>query len=366
MTTLKLAAAGRWSPEQAWQWHQENGWQVGFNYLPRTAVNFMDMWMAQSFEPPLIREELSWARDAGFNALRTNLPFTLWQHDPESLKSRLHEFLAITNDLGFKVMLCPLDDCEFSGRPAVFGPQPEPVTGLHNSQAIGSPGRDVVVDPEQWPAVVAYVEDLLTTFGQDNRVHCWDLYNEPGNQAVFSLIKEETESHPELRSRAQELLLEVFAAARRCSPLQPLTTGAWRLNQDMGATVSFDDPLDKLALALSDVISFHAYCPKVVMERTIDELASVYDRPLYCTEWMGRHAGSWFNEQLPVLKSKGVGAFQWGLVAGATQTYLPWPHLADSLEADKYWFHDFFHADGTVYSAEEAALLKQQLSLTSK
>ena len=39
---------------------------------------------------------------------------------------------------------------------------------------------------------------------------------------------------------------------------------------------------------------------------------------------MARGNGSTFDESLPVAKKYNAGAINWGLVAGKTQTYLPW------------------------------------------
>lgn len=68
----------RWSEEKAWQWQKEHGWLRGFNYLPRTAVNWNEMWQAESFAPEVMEQELAWAHDVGYNTLRTNLPFIVF------------------------------------------------------------------------------------------------------------------------------------------------------------------------------------------------------------------------------------------------------------------------------------------------
>ena len=67
-------AVQQWSTEQAWQWWSKQPWLRGFNYLPRTAVNWTEMWQRDTFDLPTIRQELAWAREVGYNTLRTNLP----------------------------------------------------------------------------------------------------------------------------------------------------------------------------------------------------------------------------------------------------------------------------------------------------
>jgi hypothetical protein len=49
-----------------------------------------------------------------------------------------------------------------------------------------------------------------------------------------------------------------------------------------------------------------------------------FHRPILCTEYMARGAGSTFDSSLPIAKKYNVAAINWGLVAGKTQTYLPW------------------------------------------
>ena len=79
---------------------------------------------------------------------------------------------------------------------------------------------------------------------------------------------------------------------------------------------------------------------------------------------MARGNGSTFQGSLPIAKKYNVGAINWGLVAGKTQTYLPW----DSWEhpytdrEPSVWFHEIFRTDGKPYSAEETELIKRLTS----
>ena len=136
----------RWTAERAREWHEREGWLVGFNYLPRTAVNWTELWQAETFDLPTIEQELAWARGIGLNALRTNLQFLVWQHDAAGLRARIDRFLGVAARSGIRVMLCPFDDCAFSGREPYPGRQDDPIPGVHNSGAAASPGRMVVRD----------------------------------------------------------------------------------------------------------------------------------------------------------------------------------------------------------------------------
>ena len=56
-----------------------------------------------------------------------------------------------------------------------------PVPGVHNSRWAQGPGHRVVRDRKQWPRLQRYVEDIVGSFREDERIGMWDLYNEPGN-----------------------------------------------------------------------------------------------------------------------------------------------------------------------------------------
>src|SRR5690606_21185100 len=163
---------------------------------------------------------------------------------------------------------------------------------------------------------------------------------------------------------SHELLVESFIWARAASPRQPLTVGAWHIPMPWDAAgddEAYRHPIDQTALALSDVISFHAYRPPATMRSAI-RLLQRFGRPLLCTEWMARNAQSRISEQLPLLQRENVGAWQWGLVSGKTQTYLPWPQLPLAPEERTEWFHDLLHADGTPYDPAETALIAEVTS----
>ncbi|POT57997.1 1,4-beta-xylanase [Citrobacter amalonaticus] len=347
----------RWSTAQARAWYQQHGWACGFNYLPRTAVNWNEMWQAGTFDLPVIEQELAWAASYGYNALRTNLPFIVWEHDREGLLARIDAFLEVADRHHIKVMLTLMDDCGFSGDEPWLGPQKPPVPGLHNSQAAASPGRAIVMDPEQWPRVEAYVCDLLTQFAQDARIAIWDLYNEPGNRGIFISPIEYAEADERLEEYALRLLHAVFRWARSVNPQQPLTVGAWHVDHQIWGTL--EHPIDVAALELSDIISYHAYTSAA---RQIDILHMLtrYERPVLCTEWLSRHTNGVVSEQLPLFCAFETGCYHWGLVQGKTQTWIPWPGVNKThQDPQSLWFHDVLNPDGTPWSDEEMRLVKQ-------
>lgn len=357
-------AVQQWSTEQAWQWWSKQPWLRGFNYLPRTAVNWTEMWQRETFDLPTIRQELAWAREVGYNTLRTNLPFIVWQVDRDGLIARIDDFLAVAAAEGICVMLTPMDDCGFSGDHPYLGPQKEPVENLHNSQAAASPGRNVVMDITQWCELERYIKDVVGMFAQDERILVWDLYNEPTNRGIFRGPNQHEEFDPAMEPYSHHLMELAFSWAREANPCQPLTVCAWHAaNHFSPDDPIFTHPTDLRAMALSDVISFHAYQSLELLEKSL-EIVATYDRPLLCTEWLARHAKSFMHEQLPIFKERKIACYQWGLVKGRTQTHLPWPNIQRAVpEYADTWFHDLLKADGSPYDEREVALIQ---SLTTE
>ena len=354
----------QWSREQAQAWYQQKGWLCGFNYLPSTAVNWTDIWQAETFDAATIERELGWAADAGYNTLRINLPFIVWEHDRDGLMARIDRFLTIADGHGFSTMLTLMDDCGFSGDEPYLGPQKPPVPGKHNSQAAASPGRNVVMDITQWCELERYIKDVVGMFAQDERILVWDLYNEPTNRGIFRGPNQHEEFDPAMELYSHHLMELAFSWAREANPCQPLTVCAWHAaNHFSPDDPIFTHPTDLRAMALSDVISFHAYQSLELLEKSL-EIVATYDRPLLCTEWLARHAKSFMHEQLPIFKERKIACYQWGLVKGRTQTHLPWPNIQRAVpEYADTWFHDLLEADGSPYDEREVALIQ---SLTTE
>jgi hypothetical protein len=61
---------------------------VGANFLPSTAINQLEMWQAESFDPTTIDRELGWAEGIGMNTMRVFLHNLLWEQDPKGFQQR--------------------------------------------------------------------------------------------------------------------------------------------------------------------------------------------------------------------------------------------------------------------------------------
>ncbi len=343
---------GRWSAEKANAWYAGQRWSAGANFVPSTASNQLEMWQADTFDPATIDRELGYAAGVGFNVMRVFLHDMAWKADPAGFEKRLDEYLAIADKHGIKTMLVPFD-AVWDPYPKT-GPQEEPVPGRHNSRWVQSPHVDVQKDPGRYEEVLKpYLTAVITRFKDDSRVLAWDLLNEPGNPVP------QYEDHWDQKDReAAHLMLlnKLFDWARGVNPSQPLTAGPW---VEVGRRVHPVAPLDKMMLERSDIITFHSYDKVPVVEKAVTWLKQS-GRPILCTEYMSRGSGSTFWTVTPYLKQQNVGAINWGLVNGRSQTIYPWDSWTKKYtEEPDPWFHDVFRKDGAPYSPDETALLRK-------
>ena len=163
-----LAEAQRLSEAKVNEWYAQQPWLVGANYIPATAVNQLEMWQPETFDPQQIDKELGWAENAGMNMMRVFLPYVLWDKDSEGFKRYVDAFLTIAARHHIRTMFVLFDSC-FDPR-LKLGPQHPPIPGVHNSAWVQSPGAAALGDPLQYPRLKAYVEKIVNAFANDPRV----------------------------------------------------------------------------------------------------------------------------------------------------------------------------------------------------
>ena len=174
-----------WTKEQANEWYKQWGWLRGCDFIPSTAINQMEMWQADTFDPVTIDRELGWAEEIGMNCMRVYLHHLVWETDKEGFKKRINEYLTIADKHHISTIFVFLDDCWNPVYQA--GKQPEPQPGVHNSGWARDPG-DLYYKGDTaviLPVLESYVKDILTTFKDDKRIVLWDLYNEPGGSGGY-------------------------------------------------------------------------------------------------------------------------------------------------------------------------------------
>lgn len=348
----------RWTVARAREWQADQNWTVGCNFLPSSAINQLEMFQTGTFDPATIERELGWAARLGFNAVRVYLHDLLWASDPGGFLARVDRFLAIAAARGLKTLLTLFDDCHRPDpRP---GPQPMPVPGAHNSGWMQSPGRRIVLQFHEGTVRAAdrerlaeYLRGVLGRFGGDDRVWMWDLYNEPGQG--------------EKGDASFELLQWTWRRAREIPVCQPLTSC---LEGSVGARNM------ALNAAESDVLTFHCYLGAQLEPTILRRRAEAGGRPVVCTEYMARELGTTFQFSLPLFRKYRVDGFNWGLVAGRSQTHFNWKTAADiderrargealqpgaPIPEPPLWFHDIFRTDGSPFDPAETEFIRRIL-----
>jgi hypothetical protein len=314
--------------------------------VPSTAANQLDMWGAGTFDPETIDRELRWAAGLGFNSVRVFLHDLPWRQDADAFLARVDRFLAIAASHGIGTMLVLLDGC-WHPEP---GSSPVPTPHVHNSCWVQCPGVAVLRDRARHAEMADYVRGVIARFRTDPRVHAWDLFNEADNSGVYA-----DRDIPNKQDMVLLLMRDAFEWARAVDPAQPLTAPAWRPDWLDPDALS---PVDRFALETSDVVSFHTYNSP---ERVVRQLAALrrYGRPLLCTEYLARTTGNTVAAIAPLLAREGVGAWNWGLVAGRTQTQYPWDSWRTTYTAEpELWLHDLLRPDGTPFDPAEVEVIR--------
>ncbi len=340
----------RWSPERAFRWYNAQGWLVGANFIPSNAGNQLEMFQSATYDPQRIDNELRIARLAGFNTVRVFLHDQLWAQDQTGFQNRLSQFVALTSSHGIKPLFVLFDSC-WDPFPRL-GPQRRPRPGIHNSVWVQSPGAQNLDNRRYERTLREYVVGVVRQFRDDDRVLGWDVWNEPDNPAANY---REVERQDKV-TLVERLLPQVFDWARSANPAQPLTSAVW---DGPWADPLQRSPMARIQLDQSDVLTFHSYADPAGFEARIGELEPM-GRPIMCTEYLARGEGSTIEGVLPIAKRRNVGAYTWGLVAGKTQTYLPWDSWDRPYKAPpRLWFHDLFHADGRPYRDGEIRTIRK-------
>ena len=119
------------------------------------------------------------------------------------------------------------------------------------------------------------------------------------------------------------------------------------------------EPIQRLALDLSDIVTFHQYENIERVKRVADKLKEE-GRPMMNTEWLNRVQDNFIEDNLPLYHDKKIGSFSWGMVAGKSQHFLPWDELWQNKTLPlNRWQHDLFDTFHTPYDRAEIELMRR-------
>lgn len=347
----------KWTKEEINAWYEKRTWLCGCNYVP-TPTPGMSYWFADTHEKvlPYVKKELAIASDIGMNTVRMFIPFEPWYYDRDGLLERTETLLAILDGYGISLMPMLFNDCV----PFIDAEnlQIDPNTGYeewdvgyHSGHAENPFGGQSEKGAILWdkaefaPKCEQYLTDVVGAFAHDRRIAVWDIWNEPGNSNRWET------SLPYIK--------RTFALCREQNPDAPLTACVWRYPAGWFNGKEELDEIQKYVLSESDIISFHQYGKPESVKKTV-EILKKSERPLINTEWLHRLWGNFVEEQLPYYKEEKIGCYCWGLVAGHSQTYLPWDGLKKNKNLDfTLWQHDLFRGNGKPYDPDEIEVFKK-------
>ena len=384
----------RWSENEAWDWYDKQPWLVGTNFITSSAINQLEFWQEETFDPEIIDKELKLSASIGMNTHRVFLHDLLWEQDSLGFINRIDQYLSISEKYGIKTMLVFFDDV-WHPEPKL-GKQPEPIPNVHNSGWVQSPGAKLLRDTLSYEKLESYVKGIVKHFSDDSRVLVWDLYNEPGQLGIAShqiskdraikLYKDigieindknypsydldKIDNKTDKQKFTLKLLKKTVEWIRSVKPSQPITTGIYEWGADWDNFEELSN-LSKFILSSSDIISFHDYGNKSSAMSRINQLSS-YNRPIMCTEYLSRdnNTSGWGDDPgntlyqfLPLFKKNKVAAYNWGFVSGKTNTIYPWKSWDSTFvnPPDK-WHHDIFNSNGEPFSYEEIEFIKNLTS----
>ena len=356
---------GQWSKEKAWEWYNKQPWIRGFNGYPSNCVNRIAIWQEYNHKEVFeqMEAEFALAKETGFNAVRAIIQFEVWYYEHDSFMNNLEEYFTLADKYGLKVMLTLGNDCTVPKErfiPVKFGEQKVDwgyhsgiKRGPHAAGLVG-PGYCLLDEPEIEGKYYEMVHELAKKYAHDSRLQIWDVWNEPGNGRRDNL--------------SMNAMKKFFEIIRSYDPIQPLTADCWSYTEEWEPKRE----MEKLALELSDVITFHYYGSYENMVQLIEKLKEDYDRPLINNEWLNRIDDNNVKEIFPLFYLEKIGSYHWGLIAGYSQTYEPWgwyfvEYLKDGSTLDlTKWQHDLYRFNGLPYDPKEIKTIKCFCALADK
>ena len=348
----------RWTCEQANEWYAKLGWLRGCNFIGSACTNRLDMFQSYKAEEKLANaeEELALCQKIGFNTVRIWANFDVYYAEPESYMEIFDKYIDLCGKYGQKVMVVLAHE-EDLPRGEKFIPKPmgeqKYAKGVHQGR-VPLTDEQKAMEPRHYMEYKEthdlFVEMVVRTvrkYKNDERIFCWNIYNEPG----ITLSNE----------RSEKILRELFEVVRAEDPIQPLCGDIWHSIKNR----QISTPVERVALELSDVISFHSYQSYEKNVATIRFLQQ-FNRPMFQTEWLHRINHNTVQEMYPLFYVTNVSNYCWGFVVGPTQTNEPWDVMWEQWDAGEdrgydftKWQHDLFRPGLRPYDPREIVLIEK-------
>jgi hypothetical protein len=347
----------KWTKERAWEYYDKLPWLRGCNFFTSDAKSAADQWQERGFEEKFktADREMELAAKTGFNTVRLCMEYVNWEQEHDGFLERFDRCLDLCAKHGLKALVL-LEQDNIGGKDGVYDPPKLgdiPIEwGYHFSSkfqpgAAPCPINHPLDDPVEAPKRLAWIKEMVDLHKHDKRIVIWDLFNEVNNA--------------NRKDMSMGRVQKVFDTVREIDPDQPLTSCIHQFN-----SVTNEIPkIELLAAENSDIISYHHYGKYGSAIRLIKLLKERYKRPIICTEWLARPFHNTVFEIFPLFYLEKIGCYNWGFVAGLTQTYEPWDSLWDEdargergIDFTK-WFHDLYRPSLHPYDPREIELIKR-------
>lgn len=359
-----------WTEEEAWKWYKARPWIRGCNYLCSESPNRVDQWQALHFEERMqqTEREFELIRETGMNSIRVIVEYVVWKEEHDGFLERFDRYLDLAARYGLSVMVTLAND----GMPAPGPGYKVPAIGEQTydwGYHGGKKHSPHVVLKSSAPCPHFYLDDPVTRedyfkmvaeivrlHREDPRVLVWDVYNEAG--------------HSNRKEVSIPNLKRIFEIVRAEDPVQPLTACVCPRR---GRAEELPE-IERIALLNSDVISYHYY-HKFSRHMEIIRHLKRFGRPIFCTEWLCRCFHNDVFDLFPVFYMEGIACYNWGFVAGKSQTYEPWELVWTNVAAGTYddvnvdftkWFHDLYRPSLRPYDPKEIAVIRRYAALADE
>ena len=354
----------KWSEIEANNWYKKQGWIRGCNFISSDCVNRLDMFQNYKHEQKLLtaKKELELCKKIGFNSVRIWANFDVYYKEKDSYMEIFEKYIQLCadNDLKVMVVLTHEEDLPRGNRfkAKKMGKQ-NYALGEHQGR-IPLSEKQLKQEPKHYmeykqcyDSFIEMVTAIVDKYKNDERILSWNIYNEPGIT---------------IGNRSIQILKTLFELVRSLDPIQPLCADVFRgINNE-----NIVSEEEKVALELSDIISFHSYCPYDVLVEQIRYFKK-FNRPIFLTEWLHRINHNNVYEIYPLLYLNNISNYCWGFVVGKTQTNEPWPHMWYEYEPGiitdfdfTKWQHDLFRPNYKPYDPNEIKIIEKFNALANK
>lgn len=295
----------------------------GAIYWPAQAYNHYQVW--SQYDRQEIERDFSYAADLNLNSLRVIVGWEYWRDHPKQFRRKLEHFFTAAEAHDLQIL--PVCFESIGAEPVEKNLSDNDVL---TAFAVQSPSTKILLNEDRWDGPRQFVQWFTNNYGQHDAVTALEIMNEPVG-----------------KKGCVEFCRAMLRAARDADPSVPLTMGSRKIR--------FNEKWSDPEL---DVYQFHHNLPKntAAMKKELqkaEKFSKKRGKPIWLTEWQRTRKPEPPNKMLPnysslartISESNIDGSHFWQLML--KPAYIRKPRKMGRLNG-------LFHADGAVYSADDA------------